>query len=172
VVVAGVQLGKPDDLLSVEATKARIANEIAPRVSSYIREAKQNAHAVMQPLKAQATAMAERHRAERDKQEEGQKQRWQAEIRIGGEEAYFAPKADYIAMPSQHRFIGTETSTATEGWYSVLLHELTHWSGHENRLARQYGERFCAVGQPGQSPSGTGNTGAPMKWVRMERAAC
>lgn len=75
------KLGKPDDLLSVEATKARIANEIAPRVSSYIREAKQNAHAVMQPLKAQATAMAERHRAERDKQEEGQKQRWQAETR-------------------------------------------------------------------------------------------
>ncbi len=65
-----------------------------------------------------------------------------AQIRIGGEEAYFAPKADYIAMPSQQRFIGTETSTATEGWYSVLLHELTHWSGHENRLARQYGERF------------------------------
>lgn len=65
-----------------------------------------------------------------------------AQIRIGGEEAYFAPKADYIAMPSQHRFVGTETSTATEGWYSVLLHELTHWSGHENRLARQYGERF------------------------------
>ena len=65
-----------------------------------------------------------------------------AQIRIGGEEAYFAPKADYIAMPSQHHFIGTETSTATEGWYSVLLHELTHWSGHESRLARQYGERF------------------------------
>lgn len=75
------KLGKPDDLLSVEATKARIANEIAPRVSGYIREAKQNAHAVMIPLKAQATAMAERHRAERDKQEEGQKQRWQAETR-------------------------------------------------------------------------------------------
>lgn len=35
----------------------------------------------MTPLKAQATAMAERHRAERDKQEEGQKQRWQAETR-------------------------------------------------------------------------------------------
>ena len=61
--------------------KARIANEIAPRVSGYIREAKQNAHAVMKPLKAQAMAMAERHRAERDKQEEGQKQRWQAETR-------------------------------------------------------------------------------------------
>lgn len=65
-----------------------------------------------------------------------------ATIRIGGEEAYFAPKADYIAMPAQHRFIGTATSSATEGWYSTLLHELTHWSGHESRLAREFGKRF------------------------------
>ncbi len=65
-----------------------------------------------------------------------------ADIRIGGEEAYFAPKSDYIVMPDKHRFTGTATSTATEGWYSTLLHELTHWSGHEARLARQYGERF------------------------------
>jgi antirestriction protein ArdC len=65
-----------------------------------------------------------------------------ATIRIGGEEAYFAPKADYIAMPSQSRFTGTATSSATEGWYSTLLHELTHWSGHESRLAREFGKRF------------------------------
>lgn len=65
-----------------------------------------------------------------------------ADIRIGGDEAYFAPKADYIAMPDQHRFTGTDTSSATESWYGTLLHELTHWTGHESRLARQYGERF------------------------------
>ncbi|MDQ4418831.1 ArdC-like ssDNA-binding domain-containing protein [Sphingobium sp. DEHP117] len=65
-----------------------------------------------------------------------------ANIRIGGEEAYFAPKADYIAMPDKSRFIGTDTSTATQGWYAILLHELTHWSGHEARLNRQFGERF------------------------------
>jgi len=45
-------------------------------------------------------------------------------------------------MPDRFRFKGTKTSTATEGWYSVLLHELTHWSGAPSRLDRQFGERF------------------------------
>jgi antirestriction protein ArdC len=65
-----------------------------------------------------------------------------ATIRIGGERAYYAPNSDHIAMPSQERFTGTTTSSATEGWYSTLLHELTHWSGHDSRLARQFGQRF------------------------------
>jgi antirestriction protein ArdC len=45
-------------------------------------------------------------------------------------------------MPDRFRFIGTKTSTASESWYSTLLHELTHWSGAENRMARTFGERF------------------------------
>lgn len=65
-----------------------------------------------------------------------------ADIRIGGDSAYFAPASDYIAMPDKHRFIGTDTSTATQGWYSTLLHELTHWSGHKTRLNRELNERF------------------------------
>ena len=65
-----------------------------------------------------------------------------ADIRIGGDSAYFAPVSDYIVMPDKHRFIGTDTSTATQGWYSTLLHELTHWSGHKTRLNRELSERF------------------------------
>lgn len=65
-----------------------------------------------------------------------------ADIRIGGDSAYFAPASDYIVMPDKHRFIGTDTSTATQGWYSTLLHELTHWSGHKTRLNRELNERF------------------------------
>ncbi|MFA6032215.1 MAG: zincin-like metallopeptidase domain-containing protein [Myxococcota bacterium] len=49
---------------------------------------------------------------------------------------------DSITMPDRHRFVGTKTSTATEGWYSTLLYELTHWSGAEARCARTFGERF------------------------------
>ena len=45
-------------------------------------------------------------------------------------------------MPDRHRFIGTETSTATEGWYSTLLHELTHWTGASHRMDRTFGKRF------------------------------
>lgn len=65
-----------------------------------------------------------------------------AHIRIGGHRAYFNPAEDYIAMPDRFRFVGTETSSASEGWYSTLLHELTHWSGAEHRIDRHFGERF------------------------------
>ncbi|HEV2121884.1 MAG TPA: zincin-like metallopeptidase domain-containing protein, partial [Chloroflexota bacterium] len=40
------------------------------------------------------------------------------------------------------RFTGTATSTPTEGYYGVLLHELTHWSGHESRTNRDLSGRF------------------------------
>ena len=65
-----------------------------------------------------------------------------AKISIGGERACYSRTSDTISMPDRSRFIGTKTSTPTEGWYSTLLHELTHWSGAEHRLARTFGERF------------------------------
>lgn len=65
-----------------------------------------------------------------------------ANISIGGDRAFYRPAADIIAMPDRHRFIGTETSTATEGWYSTLLHELTHWTGASHRMDRTFGKRF------------------------------
>lgn len=65
-----------------------------------------------------------------------------AKISIGGDRAFYRPSADIIAMPDRHRFIGTETSTATEGWYSTLLHELTHWTGASHRMDRTFGKRF------------------------------
>jgi len=40
--------------------------------------------------------------------------------------ACYIPSADKINMPLPEAFIDTETSTATEGYYSTLLHELTH----------------------------------------------
>jgi antirestriction protein ArdC len=65
-----------------------------------------------------------------------------AKISIGGERAFYSRSSDTISMPDRTRFIGTASSTPTEGWYSTLLHELTHWSGAEHRLARTFGERF------------------------------
>jgi antirestriction protein ArdC len=65
-----------------------------------------------------------------------------AKISIGGDRAFYRPSADIIAMPDRHRFIGTKTSTATEGWYSTLLHELTHWTGASHRIDRTFGKRF------------------------------
>jgi antirestriction protein ArdC len=59
-----------------------------------------------------------------------------ADIRHGGGRAFYQPGGDYIAMPARELFTGTETSSATEAYYSTLLHELTHWTGHKSRLAR------------------------------------
>jgi antirestriction protein ArdC len=45
-------------------------------------------------------------------------------------------------MPDQERFTGSATSTPTETYYATLLHELTHWTGHEIRLERDLSGRF------------------------------
>lgn len=65
-----------------------------------------------------------------------------ATIRHGGDRAFFAPELDYVGMPERAAFRDTPTSTATENYYSTLLHELTHWTGHASRLAREFGKRF------------------------------
>ncbi len=59
-----------------------------------------------------------------------------ANICHGGERAYYQPSTDLIQMPPRECFYGSDTSTATESYYSTLLHELTHWSGHKSRCDR------------------------------------
>ncbi len=56
------------------------------------------------------------------------------EHRVGG--ACYSPPVDKIFMPYREFFLNTETCTATEGYYSTLLHELTHWTGGKPRLDR------------------------------------
>ncbi len=43
---------------------------------------------------------------------------------------------DEISMPSKELFFECE-QTATENYYAVLLHELTHWTGGSKRLDRE-----------------------------------
>jgi antirestriction protein ArdC len=65
-----------------------------------------------------------------------------ADIRYGGDRAYYDVPGDYIALPPAEQFVATETSSATEGFYSVHLHELVHWSGAKHRLDRMLRSRF------------------------------
>lgn len=65
-----------------------------------------------------------------------------ATIREGGGQACYVPSADLIRMPERKRFTGTRTSSATEGYYATLLHELTHWTAHAERLKRDLSGRF------------------------------
>jgi antirestriction protein ArdC len=59
-----------------------------------------------------------------------------AEVRHGGEEAFFLPAGDYIQLPYPERF------DSIEHYYATSLHEHVHWTGHEARLAREFGKRF------------------------------
>jgi antirestriction protein ArdC len=53
-----------------------------------------------------------------------------ADFRIGGGEAYYSPRADYVAVPPQAAF------HEPVNWYRTALHELGHWTGHASRLDR------------------------------------
>ena len=69
-------------------------------------------------------------------------QRLGADIRHGGEVARYLPVPDRIEIPPREAFVRTTYSSATEGYYSTLFHELTHWSGHGSRLKREFSQRF------------------------------
>ena len=56
--------------------------------------------------------------------------------------AFYKPIADYIQVPSLEAFKASQHSTQTENYYSTLLHELTHWTGHKSRCDRQLGNKF------------------------------
>jgi antirestriction protein ArdC len=58
-----------------------------------------------------------------------------ADIRQGGTRAYYAPGPDYIQMPPFETFRDAESHAAT------LAHELTHWTKHDSRLARDFGRQ-------------------------------
>ena len=53
-----------------------------------------------------------------------------AAIQHGGARACYNPATDTIYLPPRHSFVSGAQ------FYSTLLHELGHWSGHSTRLAR------------------------------------
>jgi antirestriction protein ArdC len=59
-----------------------------------------------------------------------------ATIRHGGNRAFYAPARDFVQMPPRESFKDAEAYSAT------LAHELTHWTSHPSRLARELGKRF------------------------------
>jgi antirestriction protein ArdC len=53
-----------------------------------------------------------------------------ADIQHGGNRAVYRSEQDYIQLPPKGAF------SQTHEYYATALHELTHWTGHESRLAR------------------------------------
>jgi len=65
-----------------------------------------------------------------------------ADVRHGVHMAKYRHDLDCIEIPSPDLFIGSATSSATEAYHAVLLHELVHFSGAPHRLDRTFGRRF------------------------------
>jgi len=59
-----------------------------------------------------------------------------ADIRFGGSRAAYDRWLDLIVLPSRKAF------KTQEDFYATGLHEMTHWTGHESRLNREFGKRF------------------------------
>ena len=65
-----------------------------------------------------------------------------AKVIEGGDRAFYRPSTDTIHVPDGARFFDTAHGKRTENFYSVLCHELTHWTGHPDRCDRDLRNRF------------------------------
>jgi antirestriction protein ArdC len=62
-----------------------------------------------------------------------------ADFRVGGNEAFYAPTADFVAVPPPAAF------PEPVNWYRTALHELGHWTGHRSRLDRDQRGGFASA---------------------------
>ena len=76
--------------------------------------------------------------------------RTEADVRPGGERAFYTPNLDYIRMPDMEAFV------YPEAFYATLAHELGH---HARGAAPVGGEHRVVLRQPGQQVAHEGGTG-------------
>jgi antirestriction protein ArdC len=59
-----------------------------------------------------------------------------ADLRIGGDRAFYVPSGDYIQVPPPSAYF------EPINWHRTVCHELGHWTGSETRLNRDFSGRF------------------------------
>ncbi|MBK6854957.1 MAG: DUF1738 domain-containing protein [Burkholderiales bacterium] len=59
-----------------------------------------------------------------------------AHVLHGGDRAFYMPGADVVQLPPPGAF------TTAAAYCATKAHELVHWTGHPQRLAREFGARF------------------------------
>ncbi len=90
-----------------------------------------------------------------------------ADIRQGGTRAYYAAGCDHVQMPPFETFRDAESHAAT------LAHELTHWTKHPARLARDFGRmRFGDEGYATEELVAELGIGFPRGRPRRSRRRC
>ena len=63
--------------------------------------------------------------------------------------AFYRPSSDTIHMPKRTQFLGA-SNTATDNYYAVLFHELTHWTKTVNRCDRKFEDLQPAYRYPAE----------------------
>jgi antirestriction protein ArdC len=58
-----------------------------------------------------------------------------ANVRHGGNRAFYSPTSDHVQMPPIEAFRDAES------YYATLAHETTHWTRHPSRLDRDFGHK-------------------------------
>ena len=66
-------------------------------------------------------------------------------IRYGGDQAFYRPWTDEVRVPRRQTF------TSSEAFYACLFHELTHSTGHRDRLNRKSVSDAAPFGSPSYS---------------------
>jgi len=59
-----------------------------------------------------------------------------ADLRLGGDRAFYSPALDYIQVPRPEAYF------EPINWHRTALHELGHWTGHPTRLGRDLSGGF------------------------------
>ena len=59
-----------------------------------------------------------------------------ADVRLGGDKAFYSPDLDYVQVPLPEAYF------EPINWHRTALHELGHWTGHDSRLARDLAGGF------------------------------
>ena len=63
-----------------------------------------------------------------------------ADLRLGGDRAFYSPALDYIQVPRPEAYF------EPINWHRTALHELGHWAGHRSRLDRDMTHSFGSKG--------------------------
>ncbi len=87
------------------------------------------------PAHYYAKAGTFKNEEQRNDQAEGFFANTGAQIRHGGNAAFYAPGPDFVQMPD------FETFRDAQAYYATLGHETIHWTRHKSRLDRDFGRK-------------------------------
>lgn len=112
------RFGEPEQLPSVEETKANIDTRLVERVQQFTSDIRKNSGARMEPLLEQKTQMVDRHQNERINLDEMQRQRWHQESEFSQTRLNTGIRGLWDRLTGQHSRITEQNEE--EAWQAVM----------------------------------------------------